>query len=339
MRISLPSRAACKRTAALCGIALPLVAALLWSLSVARGGELGWSPLGHIAPLLLGDAAVAAPPEPAKAPAAAVKSYSGGLVLRGANLETGDGWFGIGLRCSDCSMSRDDSTGLRVWHFRSAPEIRWIDPDSPADSAGVRAGDAIVEVDGIAITDREAGRRFGGAKPGEKLVWTVKRAGKEKTLTIVAAERPDDDERVVFHRELRDAQREMERAQHRLQEALSQLAEEHKQKEFQGLEETEERMERAQRQIERLMREYRAPRVWDRDGIIVLPGVPEPPDAPDAPAPPSRSRRQNVRYEADVGEFHVEVRSTGDVGVSENKDKSEIVIKTPDSTIRVRKQR
>ena len=71
MRIPRPTRAACKRMAALCGIAVPLVAVLLWSLNAAHGGSLGRSPKLRFAPLFLADAALAAPPEAPAAPSAA----------------------------------------------------------------------------------------------------------------------------------------------------------------------------------------------------------------------------------------------------------------------------
>jgi len=339
MRIPKPSLAACKRMAALCGIAVPLLALMLWSLNTARGGNSGWSPAGHFSPLLLADIALAAPPSsPEVSVVPAVRAVPRvPLPL----IEPGDGWLGIGLRCSDCSMSREDSSGVRVWRFRSAPEIRWIDPDSPADKAGVEPGDVIVKVDELPITSREAGRRFGAVKPGEKLQWTVERDGKEHTLVLVAEERPDrNDLRTDLHRELRDAQRLLDEARERVRRQLRDLDVDRKRSHRKELEEAERQMELSRGEIERILREYRTWRAWDHDEVLVLPRLPQPPEppaAPEAPRPPGR--RQNVRYEADVGEFHVEVRSTGEVGVSENQDKSEIVIKTPDSTIRVRKHR
>jgi hypothetical protein len=327
MRIPRPSAAACGRAAALVAIAVPLVALLIWSLGAARG--LGREPqrVTWLAPLLLPSIASAAPPAATLSALAAAPE---------------EGWYGIGLRCSDCSMSRDDSTGARVWQFRSAPEIRWIDPDSPADKAGVEQGDKIVKVSGLPITSPEAGRRFGSAKPGEKIQWTVERDGKEQTLTLVATERPESDKNEAeMRRQLHDAHQQLEEARSRLLAQLHEMDENRSGVGRRSLEEAERQLEQTHREIERMMRENRTPRAWDSDGVLAVPALPRlpaPPDAPDAPgAPAAPSRRQHMRYETNVGEWHVEVRSSGDVGVSESNDHSEIIIKTPDSTIRVRK--
>src|SRR5262249_15355131 len=52
-------------------------------------------------------------------------------------------WYGVSLRCSDCSVRQDEDDKVLEWRFRSEPEISGIEPDSPADRAGVRDGDVI----------------------------------------------------------------------------------------------------------------------------------------------------------------------------------------------------
>jgi hypothetical protein len=310
----------------MCGVAVPAVAMTLWSASLTTGNRSA----ALMQPWLfswLGGVAFAAPPGPPAPPAPPIPIDE--------TLPESEGWFGIGLRCSDCSMSRDDSTGARVWHFRSAPEIMWIDPDSPAAKAGVERGDAIVKVAGLAITTREAGRRFGAVKPGESMQWTVENDGKERTVTLVAAERPDRDlASEDMERQLRDARQQLDQAKRHLHEQLREMELDRHGPGRRNLESALDQLEATHREIERMMREHRTPHAWGVQDIPEPPEGPEPPPAPEAARP-----RQNMRYEANVGDWHVEVRSTGEVGVSENHDRSEIIIKTPDSTIRVRKNR
>jgi hypothetical protein len=335
MRIARPSAAQWVRLAAWCGVAVPLV-----TLTLGTGCP---STTSHNVALLqpwlfswLGGVALAAPPTSGAVIVHERRAPRAVVDLRTDSPPDLEGWFGIGLRCSDCTMSRADSSGVRVWRFRSAPEIMWIDPDSPAAKAGIEQGDALVKVAGMPITSSEAGRRFGAVKPGESMQWTLEKDGKQRTVTIVADERPDHD--VVsadFERQLRHAREQMDEAKQELKLELRRRDTDRSDHDRQRMEEALQQLEATHRELERMMRENRSLRALE------LYDVPEPPAAPEPPAPPAAPEavrpRQNMRYEANVGDWHLEVRSAGEVGVSENHDKSEIVIKTPESTIRIRK--
>jgi hypothetical protein len=72
------------------------------------------------------------------------------------------------------SFSMDADAGEHWWLFQSEPRIRDIDPDGP--SAGIlKPGDIILAIDGLAITTRKAGQRFGDLVPGEPVELTIRR--------------------------------------------------------------------------------------------------------------------------------------------------------------------
>lgn len=80
------------------------------------------------------------------------------------------------------SINTDENT--HRWYFKSEPKIESIDPDGPA--AGIlKKGDVIVEIDGMLITTRKAGKRFGNIDPGEKVVLKIRRDDRliDKTIT------------------------------------------------------------------------------------------------------------------------------------------------------------
>ena len=86
------------------------------------------------------------------------------------------GYLGIEGLSFKGSHKINTSDGTNRWHFRSEPRIEEIDPDSPA--AGIlKKGDVIVEIDGMLITTRKAGKRFGNIKPDETVELTVRRKG------------------------------------------------------------------------------------------------------------------------------------------------------------------
>ncbi len=93
------------------------------------------------------------------------------LILLGA---VPDGWLGVYLA----------ETGH--------PQISEVVPDSPADRAGLRAGDRILAVGDEAVPDRE---KFIAAiracKPGQRVRLKVQRQGSEMTLLVQLGERPD----------------------------------------------------------------------------------------------------------------------------------------------------
>jgi len=64
-----------------------------------------------------------------------------------------------------------------------------VEPGSPADKAGFKSGDVIVEFDGKAVADsRELPRMVGMTKPGTESKVKIIRQGEEKTLNVAVGE-------------------------------------------------------------------------------------------------------------------------------------------------------
>lgn len=65
--------------------------------------------------------------------------------------------------------------------------VREVVKDSPAEKAGLMAGDTIIRVNGLAASAQIMGAPF---EPGDTVVLRVKRNGRERDVTVVAAARP-----------------------------------------------------------------------------------------------------------------------------------------------------
>lgn len=65
--------------------------------------------------------------------------------------------------------------------------VREVVKDSPAERAGILPGDTIIRVNGLTASAQIMGAPF---EPGDTVVLRVKRDGREREFTIVAAERP-----------------------------------------------------------------------------------------------------------------------------------------------------
>jgi membrane-associated protease RseP (regulator of RpoE activity) len=99
------------------------------------------------------------------------------------------GWIGFGLSFAG-SMRRNDDGKPADWIFFEQPSIKSIQPDSPADQAGLRVNDVLLAIDGLALDSESGGRRFSRMEPGETIAWKVKRGRETMTIETVAAERP-----------------------------------------------------------------------------------------------------------------------------------------------------
>ena len=129
-------------------------------------------------------------PRPAAAPATGV-AVSVGPVPRPTYTLLPSGWFGFGIQCTNCRWSIEDETGKSEWAFSAPPEISSVQDGSPADAAGLRRGDVLLEIDGESLISQEGGRRFGSIEPGETVRWTYRRGGENRTTTATAGQRPD----------------------------------------------------------------------------------------------------------------------------------------------------
>jgi serine protease Do len=71
--------------------------------------------------------------------------------------------------------------------------VEAVEPGKPADKAGVKPGDTIVKVDGVAVKDtRDLIGYVSGKAPGSSVKLGVVRDGKDVTLTAALAERKDE---------------------------------------------------------------------------------------------------------------------------------------------------
>ncbi len=92
----------------------------------------------------------------------------------------------IGVQIDQVSKEVAESIGLGK---PVGAMVRSVETDSPAEKAGIEAGDIIVKFDGKSIEkSSDLPRIVGGTKPGSKSVVTVFRRGATKDLNVVVAE-------------------------------------------------------------------------------------------------------------------------------------------------------
>ena len=98
------------------------------------------------------------------------------------------GWFGFGINC-DCDIKASNEGEPPVWSFRDPPEIYSVETGSPADRAGLRRGDILLEIDGVELTSDEGGERFGAVEPEQEVEFTYRRGGDTQKVGIAAERR------------------------------------------------------------------------------------------------------------------------------------------------------
>jgi len=87
------------------------------------------------------------------------------------------------------------SLGIRPWRPEIAPVVAQLDPEGPAQAAGVQLGDRLVSLDGEALTEWQA--VIDRVKPlaGRAVLLGVERDGQQIELPLTLAERGDGDKR------------------------------------------------------------------------------------------------------------------------------------------------
>jgi serine protease Do len=98
------------------------------------------------------------------------------------------GWIGIQIQPVTNEIA--DSLGMKNARGALVAEPQ---SGSPAQRAGIKAGDVIVSVNGEAVTDaRNLARRISALAPGTSVKLGIVRGGREDTLTLTLGELPKD---------------------------------------------------------------------------------------------------------------------------------------------------
>ena len=95
------------------------------------------------------------------------------------------GWFGFGINCN-CDIKSSTEGEPPVWRFREPPELYSVETGSPADRAGLRRGDVLLEIDGVELTTEVGGQKFGAVEPGQEVEFTYRRGGDTQSISIAA---------------------------------------------------------------------------------------------------------------------------------------------------------
>jgi serine protease Do len=102
------------------------------------------------------------------------------------------GWLGVRIRDLSETEAEDLAVKLGVREGYGVM-IAEIMPDTPAQTAGLRAGDLIVTIDGRPVVETRALQRLvGGTPAGRELTLVVVREGRRRELRIRVGSMPDD---------------------------------------------------------------------------------------------------------------------------------------------------
>lgn len=97
------------------------------------------------------------------------------------------GWLGLTFSGSASEIDRNGKTLVR---FSDYPRVEAVDPDSPAERAGIEAQDRLVAIAGRDVTQGiEPFRAL--LTPGRRLAVTLRRGGETRTVMVTVARRPE----------------------------------------------------------------------------------------------------------------------------------------------------
>lgn len=260
------------------------------------------------------------------------------------------GWLGMGLECEDCSVTE---TGVRrSWRFRRLPMVLTVDVDGPAHRAGLRRGDTLTAIDGIDLTTSEGGRAFAQVEPGQRVTLTMRRAGRDTRIPLVAVARPDATrEEVAAYEEYRRTRDSIETeyravatasvaqasAQMRELEALLRAGDLNRA----AIDSSRRRLQVIDSVLRALRRDERQQLLEGLGGdgprAIAMPAIGMPgiaPTAAVAPMPPGARPILSPRYSGRLGNVTIEARALGAVNVQEVGD-SVVILLAPGVEVRI----
>jgi PDZ domain len=106
--------------------------------------------------------------------------------VRAAVASLQPGWIGINAEAPHTRMVREDSAYVRYF---GVPEVISVEPNSPAERAGIARGDQLLAYDGVNLRDREINlTRI--LQPSHRLRVTVRRDGEERDFSVVVGRPP-----------------------------------------------------------------------------------------------------------------------------------------------------
>lgn len=114
-----------------------------------------------------------------------------GAARSGTPPRTSQGYLGVDLR----DVNQDEVTSLKLSDTRGA-EIIHVDHDGPAGKLGLRKGDVILQMNGIAIQNQEQLRQLlRETAAGRSVIFVISRDGQQQTLTTQLANRQEVERR------------------------------------------------------------------------------------------------------------------------------------------------
>lgn len=97
--------------------------------------------------------------------------------------------FGVTVECGACRWVRD-AAGEWRWEAPEPLRVLSVDRGSPAERAGIRAGDVLVLVSGHPITSGDAGKLLGSLRPGDRVEFQVLRDDQRLKIAVAPEVRP-----------------------------------------------------------------------------------------------------------------------------------------------------
>ncbi len=104
------------------------------------------------------------------------------------------GWLGVLIQTVD----EDTAAALGLEEARGAL-VSSVQPDSPAEEAGIRPGDVVVAFNDTAVEDpRDLARLVAQAGPGQRAEVTVVRDGRRRTIPVRLGEMPEEEQQAAL---------------------------------------------------------------------------------------------------------------------------------------------